>query len=85
MCRDNVGRDIEGSTKLIQILMMMCLALTDFAMGSISFGSSYKHIWTDGFFWAGIATDIALSFVFRVIAYSYLSSQWEGYQGRKCL
>lgn len=84
VCRENTGKDIEGCTKLFQIILIMLIALADWGIGCFTFGNLF-HIIKDGTLWIGLSIDIGLSFIIRLIAYSILSSKWEGYYGRKGL
>eukprot|EP00347_Sterkiella_histriomuscorum_P005275 403357219 len=77
----NVSNDIEGKTKLIQILFMMIIAMTDWGLGSVTLGNAHSYA-VEGFQFAGLSVDIALSFLLRVIFYSLLASKWEGYESR---
>ena len=60
---------------------MMLLALADWGLGAYTF-CQYRYDDRLGYFWAGLAVDLGLSFLLRLIAYSILASKWEGYYGK---
>ncbi|CDW73946.1 spry domain containing protein [Stylonychia lemnae] len=81
--KHNVGKDLEGKTKCVQILFIILLALSEWGM--------MIHAYVDlllikdfeqksnFLFLIGLIVDSCLSFFIRLIAYIFLASMWEGY------